>query len=178
MRIVAVYYINIVRKEYRLKHDLSFISYFNRNAVHELLNEFVLSAAHSMEVEVSRKIFEHDDVMLACHRVGEVVAVLVTDLEYPSRISFELLQRVHDDASDTHLAQVVQQCQDPGTVDALIRVRHQLDETLVIIHENVNKVLARGDSIDALVEKSERLSKQTKMFYKVARKHNRCCHVQ
>ena len=178
MRIVAVYYVNTSKREYRLQHDLSFISYFNRNSVHELLNEFVLVAAQSLEVEVSRKIFEHDDVILACHRVGEVVAVLATDLEYPSRISFALLRRVHEDPSDAHLTQIVQQCQDPSTVDALIRMRHQLEETLVIMHENVNKVLARGDSIDALVQKSERLSKQSKLFYKVARKHNRCCQIQ
>jgi synaptobrevin family protein YKT6 len=174
MRIIAVYY--VTQKEYRHFHDLSFVSFFNRNSVHELLNEFVLAAAKSLCQ--GRKVFEHDDVILACHRVGEAVAVLVTDLEYPSRISFELLRRVHEDSSDAHLSQVVQQCQDPGTVDALIRVQQQLDETLVVMHENMNKILARGDSIDLLVEKSENLSQQSKMFYKVARKHNRCCHIQ
>lgn len=178
MRIIAVYYVNTSQRQYLHFHDLSFISYFNRNSVHELLNEFVLAAANSLEVDPCRKVFEHEDVILACHRVGKVVAVLVTDLEYPSRISFELLRRVHEDSSDAHLTQVVQQCQDPGTVDALIRVQQQLDETLVVMHENVNKILARGDSIDLLVEKSEHLSQQTKMFYKVARKHNRCCHIQ
>lgn len=178
MRIIAVYYLSTSQREYRHFHDLSFISYFNRNSVHELLNEFVLAAGNSLDVDPCRKVFEHDDVIIACHRIGEAVAVLVTDLEYPSRISFELLRRVHEDSSDVHLSQIVQQCQDPGTVDALIRVQQKLDETLVIMHENVNKILARGDSIDLLVEKSEHLSKQSKMFYKVARKHNRCCHIQ
>ena len=178
MRIVGVYYINTQLKEFRHSYDLSFISYFNRNSVHELLNEFALAAADSLEVEPCRKIFEHEDVILACHRVGPTVAIMATDLEYPSRISFELLRRVHEDSSDVHLSDIVKQCQDPATVDALIRVQQQLDETLVIMHENVNKILARGDSIDVLVEKSERLSQQSKMFYKVARKHNRCCNVQ
>lgn len=178
MRILAVYYVSTSQKEYRHFHDLSFISYFNRNSVHELLNEFVLAAANSLCQDPCRKVFEHVNVILACHRVGEAVVVLVTDLEYPSRISFELARRVHEDSSDVHLSQIVQQCQDPGTVDALIRVQQQLDETLVVLHENVNKILARGDSIDLLVAKSEHLSQQSKMFYKVARKHNRCCHIQ
>jgi len=178
MRILAVYYVSTSQKEYRHFHDLSFISYFNRNAVHELLNEFVLAAANSLCQDPCRKVFEHVNVILACHRVGEAAVVLVTDLEYPSRISFELARRVHEDSSDAHLSQIVQQCQDPGTVDALIRVQQQLDETLVVLHENVNKILARGDSIDLLVAKSEHLSQQSKMFYKVARKHNRCCHIQ
>ena len=50
----------------------------------------------------------------------------------------------------------------PGTVDALIRVQQQLDETPVVMHENVNKILARGDSIDLLVEKSSIFSQQSK----------------
>jgi len=50
-----------------------------------------------------------------------------------------------------------------------------LGETLVIMHENVDKVLGRGENIAELVEKSERLSASSKAFYKVARAHNTCC---
>ena len=38
-------------------------------------------------------------------------------------------------------------------------------------------VLERGEKLDNLVERSDELSKQSKLFYKQARKTNSCCVV-
>lgn len=178
MRIVAAFFVDKRTKSYVHKSELSFVSYFNRSSVKELLCEFVLSASESLDQDPERKIFEHQDFLLCCHLIGDSVAVVVTDLEYPTRVTFELLRRIHADPSEVHLATILSQCQDPYAVDALMRTQQQLDETLVIMHENVNKILQRGDDIDRLVEKSERLSTQSKAFYKAARSHNRCCVLQ
>lgn len=178
MRIVAVFCVDLNKKNYRHKCDLSSFSYFNRQSINELLCEFATFAAESLDNDPERKTFEHRDFLLCCHRIGDIVAVLFTDLEYPTRSTFELLRRVHEDASEKHMDIILSQCQNAYTVDALTRTQCQLDETLVIMHENVNKILQRGDDIDALVEKSARLSAASKTFYKVARKHNRCCAVQ
>lgn len=178
MRIVAVFYVDKRTKSYIHKSELNFVSYFNRSSVRELLCEFALSASESLDQDPERKIFEHKDFLLCCHLIGDFVSVIVTDLEYPSRVIFELLRRIHADPSEVHLDTILNQCQDPYAVDALMRTQQQLEETLVIMHENVNKILQRGDDIDKLVEKSERLSIQSKAFYKVARSHNRCCVLQ
>ena len=178
MRIIAVFCVDTEQKKYRHKCELNFLSFFNRSSVEELLCEFALAASESLDQNPERKIFVHHDIHLCCHRIDNVVAIIATDLEYPSRASFELLQRVHDNTSDEHLATILKQCQDPFTVDAILHTQRRLDETLVIMHENVNKILQRGDQIDELVEKSARLSNQSKAFYKAARKHNRCCNIQ
>lgn len=178
MRIVAIYYVDMLGKSYVYKNELNFLSYFHRSSAEELMHEFVMIACESLDVDPERKIFEHHDVQLFCHRIGSNVAVLVADLEYPSRVSFELLRRIHEDPSEEHLKMILTQCQDPYTVDALMHTQQQLDETLVIMHENINKILQRGDDIDKLVEKSARLSNQSKAFYKAARKQNRCCGIQ
>ena len=178
MRIVAVFCVDIDTKKYWHKSDLSFLSYFSRSSIEELLCEFAVSAAESLELSPERKIFEHKDTQISCHRIGPLVTILVTDLEYPSRVVFELLHRLHQDPSESHLSTIITQCQDPYSVDAILRTQRQLDETLVIMHENVNKILQRGDNIDELVEKSANLSKQSKVFYKTARKYNKCCTIQ
>jgi len=178
MRIVAVFCIDVEKKKYWYKCDLSSFSYFNRSSINELLCEFATFAAESLDNDPERKTFEHRDFLLCCHRIGDLVTALFTDLEYPTRCTFELLRRVHEDASEEHMGIILTQCQHANTVDALTRAQCQLDETLVIMHENVTKILQRGDDIDALVEKSARLSVASKTFYKVARKHNRCCAVQ
>jgi synaptobrevin family protein YKT6 len=61
--------------------------------------------------------------------------------------------------------------------DAIARVKSTINETIVIVHENIDKVIARGHDIDQLVEKSARLSSTSKIFYKTAKKQNRCCHI-
>lgn len=175
---MSVYCIDLTTKNYWYKSDLNFLSFFNRSSVEELLREFSIVAAESLEHDPERKIFGHKDLHVCCHRVGNLVAILVTDLEYPTRVSFELLRRVHEDSSQEHLAIILNQCQDPYTVDALMRTQKQLDETIVVMHENVDKILQRGENIDELVEKSARLSAQSKAFYKAARQHNRCCGIQ
>ncbi len=170
-----MYNIHLVDKNYHHKQNLRFVNFFQRNSVQALLDEFSLVAASRLQ-DPERKIYEHSDFQFLCYRYGDIVCILITDNEYPSRVSFDLLNHaMHTDSSEKYLEYVIEHCQNPHLFDNLNKVKHQLDETLVIMHENVNRVLERGDSIDELVERSERLSKTSKMFYKVARKHNRCC---
>lgn len=172
MRIIAIFY--FTQHTYNYVQDLSFVSFFNRNSVSELMHEFVKGAVKTMHDH--RKIFEYPPWQLVCHRVDENNAVMVTDNEYPTSISFELLQKVHE--SPEIMKNVLSDCQDPRTVSNMYRVRAQIDETLVILHENIEKIIKRGSDIDELVQKSEHLSNQSRMFYKVAKKHNRCCIIQ
>lgn len=178
MRILGVFCVDIQQKNYRHNTELNFLSFFNRSSVEELLCEFALTASESLEHNPERKIFEHEDMLLCCCRIDQCVTLIVTDKEYPTRASFKLLQRMHDDPSEEHLVTILSQCQDPYSVDAIRQLQHELQETLVIMHENVDKILKCGDQIDELVEKSARLSSQSKAFYKAARRHNRCCGIQ
>lgn len=51
-----------------------------------------------------------------------------------------------------------------------MRVQAELDETKVILHKTIESVLERGDKLDSLVERSDALSTQSKLFYKTAKK--------
>lgn len=44
-------------------------------------------------------------------------------------------------------------------------------------HKTIESVLARGEHLDSLVERSETLQASSKMFYKSAKKQNSCCVV-
>lgn len=46
-----------------------------------------------------------------------------------------------------------------------MRIQKELDETKIVLHKTIESVLERGEKIDSLVEKSDGLSAQSKMFY-------------
>lgn len=64
--------------------------------------------------------------------------------------------------------------QDPKQADTIMRVQQELDETKVVMHKTIESVLERGEKLDNLVERSNALSAQSKMFYKTAKKQNSC----
>ena len=47
----------------------------------------------------------------------------------------------------------------------MMKIQKELDETKIVLHKTIESVLERGEKIDSLVEKSDGLSAQSKMFY-------------
>ena len=75
------------------------------------------------------------------------------------------------------LEQYVTTYQDPSSADKITKIQKDLDDTTEILHKTIDNVLERGVKLDQLVERSDDLSRQSKMFYKQARKTNSCCVV-
>jgi hypothetical protein len=113
-----------------------------------------------------------------------ICAVVVTDDEYPSSAAHRIVRKVLDEFSAKYprsaysgftadatklsypeLKEYVEKYQDPETVDATIKIQRELDETKVVLHKTLESVLERGEKLDDLVQKSEGLSAQSKMFY-------------
>ena len=69
----------------------------------------------------------------------------------------------------------LQKYQNPAEADKVTKIQKDLDETTSILHKTIDSVLERGVKLDNLVEKSNDLSAQSKMFYKQAKKTNSCC---
>jgi len=120
----------------------------------------------------------------------QLAAVIITDHEYPVRPAFSLLTKLMDDfaakipqTSYTNPASIsfldietyLQKYQDPRQADAIMRVQQELDETKIVLHKTIESVLQRGEKINDLVDRSNALSMQSKMFYKTAKKQNSCC---
>ncbi|KAI9635825.1 putative vesicle membrane protein with acyltransferase activity [Dioszegia hungarica] len=75
------------------------------------------------------------------------------------------------------LTQYLTKYQDPKQADTIMKVQKELDETKIVLHKTIESVLERGEKLDNLVERSNALSAQSKMFYKTAKKQNSCCVV-
>ncbi|CAD6578541.1 MAG: palmitoyltransferase [Cyphobasidiales sp. Tagirdzhanova-0007] len=131
---------------------------------------------------------------------GDLAGVIVTDDEYPVRVAFGLLNKITDEFQESFpkeryekdvikarssgsssgssykemewpaLGTYLAKYQDPKQADTIMRVQQELDETKIVLHKTIESVLERGEKLDSLVDRSNALSAQSKMFYKTAKK--------
>ena len=186
----------------RLAHtyDLSNFSFFQRGIVAESLMFGTRTVAQrtSAGVRQSVNIKQPSDAdNYVCHvyhqASNHLVVCMVCDPEYPERTAHALLIRTlaeFEKSSATEpwqtirqdrdhqplwLAQNLQGWQDPTNVDKLAKIQKNLDEITDIMHKNIQEVMNRGESLDSLLLQSEDLSNSSRLFYKRAKDHNRCC---
>ena len=115
-------------------------------------------------------------------RTEGVCGIIITNHEYPVLVAHSILSKVMDEFLAEHprsewedddatvefpqLKEHLDKYQDPAEADSIVRIQKELDETKIVLHKTIESVLERGEKIDSLVEKSDGLSAQSKMFYK------------
>ncbi|THG99503.1 hypothetical protein EW145_g7254 [Phellinidium pouzarii] len=174
--------------------DLSSFSFYERGTVSEFLNFFTRTVAEHTPQGQRQSVTENNYVFHIYNRGGEeqLVAVMVTDGEYPGRPAFSVLTKAIETFSSKvprssysnpasipfpELKVYLAQYQDPRNADAIMRVQQELDETKIILHQTIESVLARGEKLDDLIVRSDALGAQSKRFYQTAKKQNSCCVV-
>mmetsp|Transcript_15865 Transcript_15865/g.27825 ORF Transcript_15865/g.27825 Transcript_15865/m.27825 type:complete len:208 (+) Transcript_15865:199-822(+) len=180
-------------------YHLSDFNYFQRGSLKEFALFFAKTVAKRVEPG-RRSTVEHQEYNVHVHvRANGLCAVALCDREYPPRVAFTLLMKLLDDfcgvypdsvwmrkdasegsSSDNILPfaeinDTIEKYQNPMEADSLMKVQQDLDETKIILHKTLDSVLERGVKLDNLVEKSNDLSAQSKMFYQTAKSQNSCC---
>mmetsp|Transcript_43174 Transcript_43174/g.115484 ORF Transcript_43174/g.115484 Transcript_43174/m.115484 type:complete len:147 (+) Transcript_43174:376-816(+) len=136
--------------------------------------------------------FAAEQYIYIISRHNGIAGVLISDKDYPQRVAFSIVTRLLDDfteackgkfSDDTGdncmpfppVEQALQRFQDPAEADKITKIQKDLEETKQVLYNTIDAVLARGEKLDDLIEKSDSLSMQSKKFYKTAKKHNQCC---
>jgi len=111
-----------------------------------------------------------------------VAGLIISDHEYPALVAHQLLSKIVDEFLSKHpratftnapeksisfpqLKEYIVKYQDPAQADSIMKIQKELDETKITLHKTIESVLERGEKIDNLVQKSDNLSAQSKMFY-------------
>ncbi|RHY28369.1 hypothetical protein DYB32_007917, partial [Aphanomyces invadans] len=135
------------------------------------------------------------DAHYNCHvyvRQDGLAGIVVCDQEYPPRVAFALmnkfLEEFHKETNGewrtspnaanpdwAPLVKALEDYQDPSKADKISAIQKELDETTAVLSKTIDSVLERGEKLDDLVQKSQDLSSQSKVFYKQAKKTNSCC---
>ncbi|CAM9001066.1 unnamed protein product [Rhodiola kirilowii] len=143
--------------------DVSHFGFFQRSSVKEFI-VFVGRTVAKRTPPDQRQSVQH-----------EVLMSQVLD-EYLKNFG-QSWRTVREDKTEPwpYLNEALVKFQDPAEADKLLKIQRELDETKIILHKTIDSVLARGERLDSLVEKSSDLSAASQMFYKQAKKTNQCC---
>ena len=174
--------------------DVEEFGYFQRASVREMLT-FISKTIVARTQPGQRQSVEQDQYLVHVINRNGLAAIAVMDKEYPSRSAFCVLQKICDDYCDTFgqeqwktlteddvkgneiMEDAIVKYQDPMAADKILKIQRELDDTKVVLHKTIDSVLARGEKLDNLVDKSTDLSLASQMFYKQARKQNQCCNL-
>ena len=171
--------------------DVDEFGYFQRSSVREMLT-FISRTIVKRTQPGQRQSVEQDQYLVHVSNRGGLVAIAVMDKEYPTRAAISVLGKMSDDyvnrfgdsgktvsgddpRGNEALAAAIKMYQDPHEADKILRIQRELDETKIVLHKTIDSVLARGEKLDNLVDKSTDLSLASQMFYKQAKKQNQCC---
>jgi len=175
--------------------DLSHIGYFQRSGAQEMLTLFKRLITKRTPAN-KRQTVPLDQGDCQCHvyrRADGLAGVVAADKDYPDRVAHAFLTKLLDDFNNDAagkwqpetkdnvfnnwepIAHALKEYQDPSKADKITAITQELEETKQILHNTIDGVLERGVKLDQLVDKSNDLSAQSKMFYKQAKKTNACC---
>ncbi|KAG9439672.1 hypothetical protein H6P81_019837 [Aristolochia fimbriata] len=173
--------------------DVTQFGYFQRPGVREFI-VFIGRTVAKRTPPGQRQSVQHEEYKVHSYNSNGLCAVAFMDDHYPVRSAFCLLNKVLDEyqknfgdswraakTDATHawpfLGEALAKFQDPAEADKLLKIQRDLDETKIILYKTIDSVLARGERLDSLVEKSSDLSAASQVFYKQAKKTNQCCTI-
>lgn len=146
--------------------NLESYAFYKRPAVKELMTFYIK--------DIFGKADENDQDCLQFegYKIFSFKSVMIiTDLEYPMRIAFEILKKISLQ-KDPVLSDYLK---DPKEFDSISKVQNELDETKIILNVTLEKLLLRSDKLEDIVNKTTELSSQTKSFLATSRKMNKSC---
>lgn len=174
--------------------DVSSVGFFQRSSAKEFLVFLARTVAGRITKGSRASVTENGHVIYCQSLTSGLVGLAITDAEYNSRVAFTLVSNVlgnfmdqftgkwegADGAKDNfipwrELETELVRYQNPEEADKILKIRKDIEETKVVMYDAIDKVLARGEKIDNLVQKSEDLSGASKSFYKTAKKTNSSC---
>lgn len=171
-------------------NELASFGFFQRQGIKEMCIFFSKTIVKRTQPGMRQSV-QHEDYNVHVYMRQDGLAGTVTaDLEYPPRVAFVLLTQLLEQYAEQvpwqseirneaikfpPMDKMIVDYQDPAKADKITKIQRDLDETTEVLHRTIDNVLERGVRLDELVDRSDDLSRQSKMFYKQARKTNSCC---
>ncbi len=179
-----------------MSFDLSRFAFYQKPGVREGLTFACRTIAQRTEMG-RRQTLLHGGFRCSAFNQDGLVGVAVIDGDeagYPSRSAFAVINKMLEAfceqsqnrwrgvAADGEQAQpatddAIVRFADPTHADKLLKIQNDLQKTKIVLLDSVDKLLARGEKLDTLVDRSRDLSFASKSFAKQAKAMNKCCRL-
>ena len=179
--------------------------YFKKS-IKQIAGEYGKFIATKMELGTT-KIYTHKDkkntssqtckkykINITTRHNG-LIGVLVTDDNYPRRISLTIIQNILDKfelkynindlngIKDYCVSKFNKEChnilkanKDPSQSDDIYKTQKEVEDIKNIMEENIDKILDRGEKIEDIIERTNELDSNAYDFYRSAKKLA-CCKI-
>lgn len=172
MVVVNIHTKEILEKYFHLKE----FSFFTRGSVKEailMISQEVSSRITTYDFQSLIHTFNDKRTYLVFTIVyGEHIFVACADGEYIPSVAHAFLDKSRGCQDKERL---LEEYQDYKSKDTLGKIKTEISETKEVCIKTLNSLFERGEKLDDLIDKSEQLSKSSKLFYKAAHKRNKCC---
>lgn len=172
MKVFSISNFDSTGKIVRHVANLSAVGYFERKA----LVEFTKFSSKTIyeRTNVGRHTIVQGDYLIHVAKMNDNRScIIITDIEYPERVA-QVFASENINKGDEMVIDW-ETIQDPSKIDKVFKIQTELDDTMIVLHDTIEKVLERGEKLDDIVKRSSELSTQSKLFYTATRKNNRCC---
>ena len=168
--------------------ELSSYGYFQKNSVSEMLTMAAREIFKRTKLGERQSVTQDLWAINTYIRLDGLGIALVVDSEYPERVAFSLIGKLLEEVAKQNwihnleesnfyfdpLKKAIKEYQNPAEADKLTMIQKNLDQTMEIMHKTIDTVLERQVKLEDLVEQSNDLSYQSKLFYKSS-KQSSCC---
>jgi synaptobrevin family protein YKT6 len=155
---------------------------YRRNAA-----EICSFAASQLVTSLEPKMFtvvEERQFRLYCFRQREQASIAVVTEEYPASSAWGIVREIMRESelmghpsgpvAIRRIREGIRRYQNPLEADKIGKIQKNLEETRLVMVENLKKAVARGESLEELMARSEQISAQSRMFARKAGDLNRC----
>lgn len=175
------------------EYNIDNFGFFYKNSVKESF-KFLCRESVGLLSRGTRHTVVHEDqftVHILVSDRNQLAVYAFCDSSYPRRIAFKCLTELlatfeskvgedwvkytKDENIECGIHTYLKNYKDPKQSDALVSAQSKADDVKVVLHENIRKLLERGENLEKLVDKSKDLSAQSKLFFKQAKKANKSC---
>jgi len=154
--------------------ELSMFGYFERSLMEDVC---LIISKECIKIGIPNKINSLEKDKYVCYSISKnnMGYSCVCDIDYPSRIAIDFLNKVDNKMTKIELKNLLLEHCDITKVDKISAIHKELDDTKKICYDTINKLIIRDDELQDLVDKTDDLQFQTKMFMNETDKLNSCC---
>eukprot|EP01102_Stenamoeba_stenopodia_P015078 TRINITY_DN509_c0_g1_i2.p1 TRINITY_DN509_c0_g1~~TRINITY_DN509_c0_g1_i2.p1 ORF type:complete len:204 (-),score=45.15 TRINITY_DN509_c0_g1_i2:208-819(-) len=177
-------------------YDLSPFGFFQKSSVKEITTFASASVVEKLMPGERCSVSSHGYKLHAYVRPDRLSCAITSDEGYQARIAFDFMHRAYDEFLKQHssetwqnatadldlpvpkLMELLTKYQNPSEEDKVTQIQNNLDKTKDLIIDSMQQLMERGERLDVLIEKSEKLSFQSKLILDASQDLNpRCCPI-